>query len=381
MEATGSYLAAAQAYADAVRVLFAPPGAPTGERGRRGPASFTDLAGQAERLSSLSAQLTQSISAQLEHPAAPARAQASIASLAKALTDLEVSAYVLQAAVDEEEKVAWARSTGSERSVVRLGPREQYLLLLLGGLDHDGGRTERRGNRRIGAQEARTRLSVSIGDALDLVRERATKTGQAAFEGLLGLGVAEVAMAAGLLGTDIADAIGQAEKVTRLYVIFRDFAFRSYGSVIALFGQPLAQEAAQHVLEWVDDLRNGRLLGELVEKLYETEQTGHDLRQLTASSQAGREQFLAAIEGIHELETSYGIQTSLADKLLRGFRFLGGVPAAALPQGKLLVAAAYIVLGAYVVLAGADYVDAKRLKLLDRVPGVRQVVETKLIAA
>jgi hypothetical protein len=381
METTDSYLAAAHAYADGVRVLFAPSGAPTGERGRRGPASFADLAGQAERLSSLSAQLTQSISAQLEHPAAPARAQASIASLAKALTDLEVSAYLLQAAVDEEEEVAWVGGEGSERRVVRLGPREQHLLLLLGGLDHDGGRTERRGNLRMGTQEARTRLSVSIGDALDLVRERATKTGQAALEGLLGLGVAEVVMAAGLLGMDIADAIGQAEKVTRLHVIFRDFAFRSYDSVIALFGQPLAQEAAQHVLGWVDDLRNGRLLGELVEKFYETEQTKHALRQLASSSQAGREQFLAAIDGVDELETSYGIQTSLADKLLRGFRFLGGVPAAALPQGKLLVAAVYVSLGAYVVLAGADYVDAKRLKLLDRVPGVRQVVETKLIAA
>ncbi len=381
MEATDSYLAAAHAYADAVRVLFAPSAAPTGERGGRGPASFVDLAGQAERLSSLSGQLTQSISAQLEHPAAHARAQASIASLAKALTDLEVSAYLFQAAVDEEEKVTWAGGEASERSAVRLGRREQYLLLLLGEIEHDGGRTERRGNLRMGAQEARTKLSVSIGDALDLVRERATKTGQAALEGLLGLGVAEVAAAVGLLGMDIADAMEQAEKASRLYVIFRDFAFRSYGSVIALFGQPLAQEAAQHALEWVDDLRNGRLFGELVEKLYETEQTGHALRQLAASSQASREQFLAAIEGIDELETSYGIQTSLADKLLRGFRFLKGVPAAALPQGTLLVAAVYVALGAYVVLAGADYVDAKRLKLLDRVPGVRQVVETKLITA
>jgi hypothetical protein len=34
-----------------------------------------------------------------------------------------------------------------------------------------------------------------------------------------------------------------------------------------------------------------------------------------------------------------------------------------------------------VILAGADFVDARRLRLLNRVPGVRQVVETNLASA
>ena len=90
---------------------------------------------------------------------------------------------------------------------------------------------------------------------------------------------------------------------------------------------------------------------------------------------------MAAIESVDGLDAAYRQQIELAQKLLRGVKFLGNVAAAALPQGRLLLAASYIVLGAYVVLAGADYVDAQRLKLLNRVPGVRQVVETNLAAA
>ncbi len=135
------------------------------------------------------------------------------------------------------------------------------------------------------------------------------------------------------------------------------------------------------MLQWLDNLREGKLFGELLEKLYETEQTGQDLSRLVADSQAKLEEFVVAIEGVDGLDTAYGQQIKLADKLHQGLRFLGSVPVAALPQGRVLLAAAYIVLGAYVVLAGADYVDAQRLRLLDRVPGVRQVVERNLASA
>ena len=57
---------------------------------------------------------------------------------------------------------------------------------------------------------------------------------------------------------------------------------------------------------------------------------------------------------------------------------VGGAAALAIPQAAVLLAAAYIAITGYAVLAGADYVDAERAKLLNRVPGVRQVVEQSL---
>ena len=49
--------------------------------------------------------------------------------------------------------------------------------------------------------------------------------------------------------------------------------------------------------------------------------------------------------------------------------------ASRLSYDAVLMAAAYSAIMGYAVLAGADYVDAERVKLLNRVPGVRQVVE------
>ena len=49
-----------------------------------------------------------------------------------------------------------------------------------------------------------------------------------------------------------------------------------------------------------------------------------------------------------------------------------------MPQGQLLLAASYIVLGSYVILAGGDAVDAPLLELFDRTPGVRCVVDANL---
>jgi hypothetical protein len=194
----------------------------------------------------------------------------------------------------------------------------------------------------------------------------------------LGLGVGELAQAAGVVSIGIAQALGQAEKVTRLLTAFRTFLKQVYDSLLALLGQQLAQTAAKQVLQWVDDLQKGELFAEVLEKLYETKVTGEALKLFVSESQAALPQFVAAIEKVDGLNASYLQQLDLAEKLLRGVQLVGGVPAAVLPQGRLLLSAAYIALGAYVVLAGADYVDAQRLKLLDRVPGVRQVVEGNL---
>jgi hypothetical protein len=381
MDATISYLAAARAYADGVRVLFAPSGVPTGERGGRGPASPADLAEQAEKLSPLSADLTEAAVAQLADADPAVRTQAATGLLAKALTDLEISTYLLQAARDEEDEIAWAGGRGTERGVAGLGATEDRLKLLLGEAEAGPEQAERGEVAPPDIPTARVELSNAIKDTLVLISERAGKTGQEALGGLVGLGIAEVAQAAGVVGMDIAQALGQAEKVTRLYNAFRDFALKAYDSLVALLGQPVLQAATSRVLEWVDELKRGKLFSEMLEKLYETGQTRQDLSQLVTNSQAGLGKFAIAIKDVDGLGTAYEQQIKLADKLLRGLRFLGGLPAAVLPQGRVLLAAAYIVLGAYVVLAGADYVDARRVKLLNRVPGVHQVVETNLVSA
>jgi len=373
-----TYQAAAQAYADGVRVLFAPSGAPTGERGGLGPTSPDELADQAERLAPLSAELTQAMAAGLADADPAVRAQASTQLLAKALTDLEIGLYLLQAAEDEEYQIAWAGGPGTERSRGGLGATVERLDLLLGEGEAVPAAVERGEQPPGNVRAARVMLSDAIADALDLISDRASKTGQAALSGLLGLGGGEVAQVAGAVGMDFAQALGQADKVTQLYNLFRDFALKAYDSLVALLGQQLAQTAAQRVVEWFEEFKEGEQFAKLLERLYETDQTRRDLGRLVAESRANLESLTAAIQRVDGLDAAFGQQVDLSEKLLRGLKVLALVPATALPQGRLLMAAAHLVLGAYVVLAGGDYVDARRLERLGRLPGVRRVVEGQL---
>ena len=78
------------------------------------------------------------------------------------------------------------------------------------------------------------------------------------------------------------------------------------------------------------------------------------------------------------LNDGFQRKTSLIDKILPKIRYVGMIPGAALPGGQLLVAAAYLALGGYVLFLGADYLDSTGIRFLDRVPGVRRIVEESL---
>ncbi len=248
MNPSNVYREAAQAYADGVRALFAPPtpiSKATSERGEhrtRGPVSPTDLAVKAEQLASLSANLTRATTAQLADADPAARVQASTSLLAKALTDLEISAYLLQVAQDEEEQIAPTRGESIERGVAAPTDIEENLSFLLG-REEAVTRTSERSVTALPADlpSARTRLSQTIEDALDLIQERAARTGQAAISGLLTLGVGEIAYAVGVVGMDIAQALGQAEKVTRLYNLFGGFTGAIIGPNCCPAGAGLGQ--------------------------------------------------------------------------------------------------------------------------------------------
>jgi hypothetical protein len=195
------------------------------------------------------------------------------------------------------------------------------------------------------------------------------------------MGAAELANAAGIVGMDIAEALGQAEKVTQLYELFRSYVTGAIEALIALFGRPALEVATNQALEWIGELKEGKLLARMLQKLYETDKTVEELHLEIAASQAGLEQFVATIQDVDRLDSAFRQQIKLAEKLLKGLRFVGGVTAAILPAGKLLLAGVYMVLGVYIVAVGGDYVDARRLQLLNRVPGVRQVVELRLAIA
>ncbi|GAB1541903.1 hypothetical protein NUACC21_45760 [Scytonema sp. NUACC21] len=375
------YLEIAQNYADGVRVLFAPSGKSTGERGARGSTSPQDLAEQAENLSPVSVALTQALAVQRADADPSVRFEASLRLLAKALTDLEISAYLLEAARDEEEGILRLQANLTERSSVNLTKIEENLQVLLGIVEVRLRFAERGETKPRDIPTARTDLSNTIADTLGSILERASETGELALSRVMGLGVAELAQAVGFIGMDIAKVLGQGDNVTRLYNVVRDFFNRAYESLLELLGQQLAQTSSQQVLEWIQELKEGTRLNTILEKFYQTEQTNRELTNFVSTSQADLEQFIQAIQGVNGLDTSYRKQISWVEKILQAFRWFGTLSTAVLPQGELLIASLCIILGTYVILLGADYVDSPKISALDCVPGVRRVVETNMATA
>jgi hypothetical protein len=380
MSTKDNYMKSARAYADGVRGLFAPSGPPAKDRGIvRGPSSYEDLAKKAEKLSSVSDNLTKMITSQLADTDPAVSMETSSRMLAKALTDLQISAQLLQAAEDEKNGASFDKTREAERGTRTLGASEEYLTVLLAEDAAVRRKAEREG-RPSNIGQARAMLSTNIEDTLMIISDRTSKTVQSAIGGLAGLGAGELAHAAGALGMNIAGILGQAERVSRLYDLFRSFVSKVYDALIALVGESLMQRAGQRVLEWVNDLKDGKYFNEILEALYQTKATQEELKKFVGDSQAGLEKFTGAIQGIDGLRNGYGDQVKLAEKLLKGLNFIGVLPGAVLPQAKLIFAVCYIALGGYVVLAGADYVDSPRIKWLDRVAGVRRTVEGGLKA-
>jgi hypothetical protein len=379
MSSSSAFAEIARAYADGVRVLFAPTGVVAGERGGRGPVSYEDLAVQAEDLAPVSEQFTREAETRLEDGDPMARIQASTSLLAKAITDLQISVYLLEAAMEQEEEYEFADvETEQQRGLSGLGPDEELLGLITGELQTMTPAVDRGRSTPGSVPDARVQLSNSVDDAVDLISSRAGKVGQSALGGLIGIGAAELISAAGIVGMDIAEALGQAETVTRLYELVRSYISGAIESLIALVGRPALEAATDQALDWINEMKEGRLFGELLLKAYGTDQIIEELHLRIAGSQAGLEQFVAAAQDVDKLDSAFHQQIKLAEKLLKGLRFVGGISAAALPASKLVMAAAYLVLGIYIVLAGGDYVDAPHLQFLNRVPGVRQVVEVRL---
>lgn len=371
------YRELAQAYVEGVRELLTP----LSEITVRGvPLQPPDeVATMAERLVPVSAELTEMMQTQLAAADPQVRIAAENALLAKALTDLRVCMHLLDAAMTADEgEVPSVRGEAPPDEARDLGDLEELLGIITG--EEAVGPIRVRGvdlPREVA--QARTQLNQSVAQTLEDITQRTGNLSQSTFAGLLALGGAELARAVELVGLDVAEMLGQADKVTRLYQLFREFVLRTYESLLALLGQQVLQSVAQQVVTWLNQVKRGPQVHDWLAKLYETPAIRQEVARLVAQSQAELQHYLDALQEVKTLDETHRRRAELIEKLVQGLKFFSSVPAVALPQGRLFMAATYVILTAYIVLTGADYVDAQRLRFLDRVPGVPQVVKTHLM--
>jgi hypothetical protein len=372
-----NYSLVAQDYADNVRALFAisTEGAAP-DRGAGELRSSEELATQAEKLAGKSDALTKEAEKVLVTNLDPDKLGETVTQLmAKALTDLRISARLLEVAAGEGEEAL--RQRGAIERSAGDGSTEELLQVITGA--RPVALTDRSIVTSKALESARTELLQTIDDTLALISTRTSKTGQAAVTGLFGIGLGQVGQAAGLLGQNVAQALGQAGTLSRWYGYVVDFALKAYDSVIAALGPTVSKIAGQKVLDWFAEVKEAKFFGRVLEQMYGTKKTQEELVPIINQSTAQSEDFTAATQKLVKLGDLCSYQLGLIDKLLKGVKFLGAIPVAILPYGALLMALFYVSTCAYVVLSGADYVDAETIKLLDRVPGVRQIVITSIL--
>lgn len=391
MSTPTDYFNLAEAYAEGVRSLLEPPAAPGDATDRAAAVPPPEqLADRAERLLPVSGGLNGVASARLNDADPTVRADAEVKLLAKAATDLEVAIMLLDAAESEREG-ARAPGASARQSLDRAGGGnspdvEENLSALLSQPAAAAAVADRSSSDAVDDVDAAREESLTqVRDTLELVTRRAAKSGQASLGGLIGLGAMNLAGAVGTAGQGLANVLGVGETVGRWYNLVRSYAVNAYEAVMALLGSA-AQAVSQKVVEWVNELtgkwtselKGGKLLGTWLEKLYETEATKSAVGKLAAQSTADPAKFVAVAEEAKRLRESYEQQIKWADKVLEWVPRLSGPVMLALPHGTLIVAVLYVALGGYVIVAGADYVDAPRVNFLNRVPGVRQVAESSL---
>lgn len=381
MTSATPYSTVATAYVDAVRTLFAPTDPATSERGGLRPTSAGALATEAEQLAPLSAEFTRTAAEQLASADPAVRSLTEMQLLAKALTDLEVSNLLLEAALDEEMGIDRTAERVLERSGFVDDELEAHLALLLRSPEAAVESIEQGVEVPESLPAVRKTLTTTIDDTLILITDGAGATTKEALKGLAGLGMAEVMKAAGLVGMDIATALGQAEPVTRFYKLVRDFAAKAYDTFWALLGPQMAKLVGEQVVAWVEKVKEGEPVAQLLNTFYETAAAKTEMHTVVATNQAELKKYVTTLDQLATLNSIFRQKTALADKVLPKLKFLRLIPAVQLPLGTLLLAATYIVLAGYIVVSGADCVDAAHAKNLDRVPGVRRLVYSNLVGA
>lgn len=373
------YYSTAEAYSEGTQKLFAPSsGSAFTVRGGQGPKSYGELAEEAEKLVPVSEALTAKTEQLFNAPDPSVRIAATEKLLAKASVDFEICEYLLQNAKDQERDLNWVDGAGAERSGASGFGLANYLDILLQ-KDESERTVSERTSQAGDIQSAKSELSDAVEDTLFLIRKRAGKAGQSAAAGVLGLGLAELGKATGEVIANLADMLGQSEKVSRLYELFRSFFAKAWESVKALVGEGAARQASEKFLKWIDDLNSEENSSKCIERYYRTESTRQQLLEIIIGSNADPAAYDDLQRKVVALDHHFQKQVKLAEKLLERMSWAGTVSAAILPQGKLIAGALYVLLGADIILVGGDYVDASDWSLLDRVPGVRRVVEEVLM--
>ena len=374
------YSSTLMVYSRELSELFAPP-AKLERSSRAATLAADNLAERAERLAGHSADLIQQTASFLQAEDAMVRLGAERHLLAQAAASLRVMDGLLAAAAEagETEPPPALRSA----TVPEAYGFEDLLEILETPLQQaEALEIMQRAATRTAASASDEEVIASVSETLDAVLSGVADFGQDALAGLLGLDVALIKQAAGMLNEELSQAIeGISQQASRLVARAFTFLVQAYDSLLAALGQDVASELRQEAARWIQRLQEGEAMAALLGAVLQVPQTRAQVQTWVEAAEAPGAVLAQIQESIQMLPESYVERTKLAGQVLAGLGVVKRFPIAHTPMAQLASAIAYVALFGFVVYVGADYVDAPGLERLGRVPGVVHIVRDGLGAA
>lgn len=336
------------------------------------------VAQQADRLASLSADLASRTAAYVDAEDEAVRLGAEQHLLAQAALDLQIADALFAAAVQAGEAEA------PEAIRTTLAPpvsTAELLALLEMPLAQVGAAVQEAAEPTRGprAAAAPQELVAAAGQTIDQLLDGVVDFGKDAVAGLAGLDTALLKQAAELISAELGKLVADlGEQVSRLVARALAFIVQAYDNLLAALGQEATSEMRRLIAEWLAQLQQGEALSGILATVYETRVSQQRISELVESSQAPPAAFAQTMEQVAALPPQFAARSKLSRQILAALAVIKRFPAARVPWVEVASAAIYLALLGFVVYVGGDYLDAPKLKRLDRVPGVVHVVETGL---
>ncbi len=372
MAAQTSIHGLAQTYADAVSAFLTPASTQRSLSIR----PYSEVAADARRLLALGDEFADAAAARVEFGSHEERVGAQLQLIAKSLTDLAISQHLLDAAEDERHGVS-AQVAGLSRSAA-LFEVDAYLQVVRSAALPRPHHLSIQRSTVADPQSGRAELLETVSQTLASVIDQSAMHGQAAFRGLISIGLFNLAKASAIVSSDLAGFLGYGAQMSNLYELVNQYVGRAHETILALLGRELSRIAVDRAMAFFETLRDGSLLGDLLERLYETQRTRQDIEAMITDSHADPDALARVTDQIAKLGADFDDIMEFVGKLISGLKYVGMIPAVTMPQAQLVMAASHAVLFTYIVLAGADFADSQRIKMLNRVPGVRDLVTSAL---
>ncbi len=228
-----------------------------------------------------------------------------------------------------------------------------------------------------------TELPPAVHVALEAISDNAVTAGSAIVQGMFLIDFSTLRTALGMVGSDLTKEL--AADLVRVGSRALDFVLIANEKILALTGLNAlaeAQKAAQKALGgWLDQLQSGAVFAKVAGRVLGTRAIEAEIGGWLTAYQGSDDALNAARDQIGQLAGQYAAKARVVQKVNAGLSLVKLAPPVRTPVGSAALAVVYLGLLAYTLGSAYDHVDSDRIGLLDRVEGVRGVMQRALVQA